>query len=49
MEESNMDAGAMISFLTLGIQSAKIIYAVISAVKDGPDKLHDLRSAVSSL
>ncbi|KAK6072205.1 ankyrin repeat protein [Seiridium cupressi] len=45
-----MDAGAsIIAFVTIGLQSIKTIYTVISAVKDGPSKLSDLMMAIGSL
>ncbi|KAK9774981.1 hypothetical protein AB5N19_12534 [Seiridium cardinale] len=45
-----MDAGAsIIAFVTIGLQSIKTIYKVISAVKDGPSKLSDLMVAIRSL
>jgi hypothetical protein len=45
-----MDAGAsIIAFVTIGLQSVKTIYGIISAIKDGPSKLGDLQAAIGSL
>ncbi|KAL8388848.1 hypothetical protein RB595_008974 [Gaeumannomyces hyphopodioides] len=45
-----MDAGASIlAFLTAGLQSAKLAYDVVSAIKDGPQRIRDLESALGHL
>ncbi|KAF8866194.1 hypothetical protein BDZ45DRAFT_720337 [Acephala macrosclerotiorum] len=45
-----MDAGAsIIAFLSIGLQSVKVVYEFISAIKDGPSKLGDLQGAIESL
>lgn len=45
-----MDAGAsIIAFVTVGLQSVKTVYGIISSIKDGPSKLDDLRGAIGNL
>jgi hypothetical protein len=45
-----MDVGAsIIAFLSIGLQSVKVVYGFISAIKDGPSKLGDLQGAIESL
>ncbi|KAL8294547.1 hypothetical protein RB600_000472 [Gaeumannomyces tritici] len=45
-----MDAGASIlAFLTAGLQSAKLAYDLVSAIKDGPQRIRDLKSALGHL
>lgn len=45
-----MDAGAsIIAFATIGLQSVKVVYDTISAIKDGPSKLRDLQGVVGNL
>lgn len=45
-----MEAGASIlAFVTGGLQSAKLAYDVISGIRDGPQKIRDLESALGRL